>query len=285
MKFFFKCLREIFTSPLTYIAAVLFAVLCAAGVTVDINRDTYSFFEIIADKKLFDTVRASSQGSSYLMAIRFAQSSWYPIGLAVLTAIPALYTYIRSLEKIDRFSLIRSNYKTYSAGVILSSFLSGLIIVLAGLVIYFGVTYMLFPSLSSFDDPTYEIIYGNASQRLFSMLKLMLNHAFVGGVIPVFAVTLYRFIRSDFMAATIPMMLMYVSIKVIPNYREWMSSDIQRTENPFAKLMIFLFPSAMTGLGDTLEYSFSAPSWLAYIVFGAFVFALYLLFYRSIRRV
>ena len=285
MKFFCKCIRGIFTSPLTYIAAVLFAVLCAAGVTVDINRDTYSFFEIIANKKLFDTARASSQCASYLIAIRFTQSSWYPIGLAVLTAIPALYTYIRSLEKIDRFCLIRLNFKTYSAGVILSSFLSGLMIVIVGLIIYFGASYLLFPSLASFNDPVYEIIYGDTSQKLFSMLKLMLNHAFVGGVIPVFAITLYRFIHSDFLAATIPMMLMYVSIKLIPNYREWFSSDIQRLENPFAKLMIFLFPSAMTGLGDTLEYSFNAPFWLAYIFFGSLVFAMYLLFYRSIRRV
>ncbi len=71
-------------------------------------------------------------------------------------------------------------------------------------------------------DSQYELMYGAASDRLFDLLKKLFNHAFVGGIIPVFAVTLYRFIRSDFLAATIPMMLMYISVKILPNYREWL---------------------------------------------------------------
>lgn len=283
MKFLCKCIQENLKSPLTYIAAILFAVLCAAGVTVELERETYSFFEVMTDRSLQKEISTDSQYAAYLIAMKFSQSAWYPIGLAVLTAIPALYTYIRSIEKTDRFSLIRSNYKSYTAGVILSSFISGLGIVLAGLAIYYAVTWLTFPSISSF-DPILELVFGSVSKRLFTITKFTLNHAFVGGMIPVFAITLYRYIRSDFLAATIPMMLMYISVKVIPNYREWMSTDIQRSENLFAKLLVFLFPSAMPGLGNTLELSFSAPFWLAYIVFGAFIFAMYLLFYRSIRR-
>ena len=89
---------------------------------------------------------------------------------------------------------------------------------------YFAAAYLIFPSFESFADSQYELMYGAASDRLFDLLKKLFNHAFVGGIIPVFAITLYRFIRSDFLAATIPMMLMYISVKIFPNYREWLST-------------------------------------------------------------
>lgn len=286
MKLFGKCFRENFASPLTYAAAVLFAVLCGAGATVQIGEETYSFFEIAFNSKLLSQTKYLSECSSYLMAYRFSQSAWYAIGLAVLTAIPVLYTYVRSLEKIHCFALIRSNYRAYSAGIVFSSFLSGMIITLAGILTYTAAAYLLFPSFESFSSPDLNMIYGETvSVRLFSLIKKAFNHALVGGVISVFAITLYRFIRSDFLAATLPMMLMYISVKVLPNYREWLSSDIRRSENAFARVLAMLFPSNLTDLGNSLETSFNAPFWLAYIVLGAFLFATYLLFYKSIRKV
>lgn len=286
MKLFCKCLRENFTSPLTYAAAILFAVLCGFGVTVQINKETYSFFEIVFNSELLSKAKSLSECSSYLMAYHFSQSTWYAIGLAVLTAIPALYTYIKSLEKIHSFALIRSNYRAYSAGIVFSSFFSGMIITLAGILMYTAAAYLLFPSFESFSDIDLQLIYGETvSDRLFSLIKKVFNHALVGGFIPVFAITLYRFIRSDFLAATIPMMLMYISVKVLPNYREWLSSDMRHLENTFARVLAMLFPSNLTDLSRSLEGAFNAPFWLAYIVLGAFLFAMYLLFYKSIRKV
>ncbi len=285
MKLFCKCFRENFASPLVYAAAILFAVLCGFGVTVQVGELTYSFFEIVFDPELLAKAKQEITCSSYLMAYNFSQSSWYSIGLSVITAIPALYSYIRSIEKIHHFALIRSNYKAYSAGIIFSSFLSGMFIVLAGISIYFAASYLLFPSFDSFADPGYQMIYGDLSGRLFSLIKKVFNHAFVGGIIPVFAITLYRFIRSDFLAATIPMMLMYISVKVIPNYRDWVYSDIERSENTFLRILVVLFPSNLTNLGDTFKNTLNAPFWLGYIVLGALLFALYLLFYKSIRKV
>lgn len=285
MKLFRKCLRENFASPITYAAAILFAVLCGFGATVEINEETYSFFEIVFNSKLLSKTAGMLDCSSFVMAYNFSQSVWYTIGLSVIAAIPALCTYIRTLEKIHDFSLIRSNYKAYSAGIVLSSFISGAVIVLAGILMYNAAAHMLLPSIESLPDPEAQMMYGSASDRLVSMIKKVSNHALVGGVIPVLAITLYRFIRSDFLAATIPMMLTYISVKVFPNYIMWMFSDEQRSSNTFLRALTMIFPSNLTDLGMSFENTFNAPFWLAYIVISALLFAAYLLFYKSIRKV
>lgn len=285
MRLFCRCLRENFTSPLTYIAAALFAVLCAFGTTFSIGEETYSFFNVVFNPELFSVAIKNSANSSYLMACKFSSSEWYAIGLAVLTAVPALYAFVKSIEKVQNFALIRSNYKSYSAGIVFAAFVTGFAITLAGFLIYCGVVYLLFPSFDSFADPVYQMMYGEAADRVLSLMKTVLNHAVVGGIIPVFAITLYRFIQSDFLAATIPMMIMYISVKVIPNYREWFSSDPERSQNPFLSILGMFFPSSLTGMSASLEFSLNAPFWIAYIVLGAFLFALYLLFYKSVKKV
>lgn len=255
-------------------------------VTVSINDTSYSFFEIIFNSELLFQAKDMNECSSFLMAYSFANSAYYTIGLAIITAVPALYTYIRSQEKIHCYALIRSkNYRSYSAGIVLSSFFSGAIITIAGILLYTAAAYFIFPDSTSFEDPYFLMAYGETVfARLFLFIKRALNHALVGGIIPVFSITLYRYIRSDFFAATIPMMLMYISVKALPNYREWLSSD-EISGNALARLFVIAFPSNLIELGILLERTFNAPFWLSYIILGALVFAMYLMFYRSVKRV
>lgn len=276
MKLFGKCLRENFTSPLLFAAIILMFTLCGFGATVQIDDYTsYSFFELVFRGE-------TDNFTAFSMAYKFAESSYYPIGLAVITAVPALYVYIRTFEKIHNFALIRTNYKAYSAGIILSSFLSGAIITLAGIVLYSAAAYLAFPSKAALSDLALgETVFA----RLLLLIKRVFNHAFVGGVTAAAAIVLYRFLRSDFFAATIPMMLMYISVKLLPNYREWLWSDINHSENVSARLLAISFPSNLIELGLSLERSFNAPFWLAYIVLCTFLFVMILLFYKSVKRV
>jgi len=285
MRFFVKCLRENFSSPLSYAAIVIFAVFCVFGVKVQLDDETtYSMLEIILDKEIFAVVTSNSQCSSYLIALKYASSEWYAVGMSVLTAVPALYTYIKSLEKVQNFTLVRTNFSTYSVGIILSSFVTGFVIALSGFLIFFGVVYLIFPSFESFAEPIMPILFGETAAKRFGVLtEGVINHAFVGGIMPVFAITLYRYIRSDFLAATIPMMLMYVSTKILPNYREWLSSDAERSQNVFLSFLLMLFPSNLASLTSWLKEN-SAPFWLAYIGLGALVFAGVFLFRKSVRR-
>lgn len=285
MRMFGRCFREIFKSPLTYAAAVLFAVLCGSGASAMVKDESYTFFEIIFDRALLSQAKKSIDCSAFMVFSRFHKSAWYVIGLSVLTAIPALYIYIKSLEKIHVFSLIRSDYKTYSAGIVFSSFLSGAIITIGGILIFAAVAYLTLPSFSSFGDEILEEIYGaTALTRLVRLIKPMLNHALVGGVISVFSITLYRFIRSDFLAATIPMMLMYISVKVFPNYSMWIYSEPSRAENSLVHIIALLFPSNSIDMYSLIENALNAPFWIAYIILGALLLLLYFLFYKSIRR-
>ena len=286
MRCFCKCLRENFASPLTYFAAILFAVLCSFGVKIQIGDDVLSFFEVVFNEKLLSNASKSSDCSSYIMSLKFDNSEWFTIGIAILTTVPALFTYIRTIDKVHNYALIRTNYKTYSAGIVFSSFITGVVITLAGIAVYSSVVYLIFPSIEQFEDPIYMMIYGEtAAERLTYLLKKILNYAFVGGLLPVFAITLYRFIRSDFLAATIPMMIMYISVKILPNYREWFSSDAERLQNVFLSFLMLLFPSNLTVFGASLESSLNMPFWIAYIVLGAFLGVLYLLFNKSIKKV
>lgn len=286
MRLFCKCIRENFASSLTYIATFLFAVLCAFGMKIQINDDVFSFFEVVINEKLMSYAIKMPSCSSYLMSLRFNNSEWFAIGLTVLTTVPALFTYIRTIDKVHNFTLIRTNYKTYSAGIVFSSFITGVFITIAGIVIYSSVVYLTFPSIEQFEDPEYLMIYGETiAKRLAYLMKKILNHAFFGGLLPVFAITLYRFIRSDFLAATIPMMIMYISVKTLPNYREWFSSNDELSQNGFVTFLMLLFPSNLPLIGLSFESSLNMPFWIAFIVLGVFLGALYLLFNKSLKKV
>lgn len=285
MKYFCKCLRENFKSPLTYLAILVFAVLCVFGLSFRIDQKTYTFFEVIFNKKLFSDVILDGNNSSYLLAFKYYDFNWYTVGLTVLTGIPALYTYVKSLEKVQNFALIRTSYRAYSAGTILSSFLSGAIIAIAGFLIFASVIYGIFPSFESFDDDILKMFYGEtAGERLLKLVKKVLNNAVVGGIIPVIAITLYRFVRSDFLAASIPVMLMYISYKIAPNYRAWFSETQENSENLFMKILLMFFPSNLINLGYNFEYNLNIPIWLAYLFFAAVVFACYTVFKKTVRR-
>ena len=267
-----------------YIAAAVFAVFCAAGVTVTLGDSNYSFIELAFNAEVSTKAASTIECSSAIMATRFSGSEWYSIGLAVLTAIPALYAYKRTIAKIHQFSLIRSDYKIYSAGVVISAFISGMFITLVGILLYVAAAYLFFPSFNSFSDPIYQTIYGTAVERFFSLMKKVLNHAFVGGVIPVSAIVLYGFIHSDFLAATIPMMLMYISVKILPNLREWVSWEIESSKKVPAQVLVSIFPSNLMELGASFSL-LNAPFWAAYIVLGTMLFGLYIAFYKSIKKV
>lgn len=285
MKYFCKCLRENFKSPLTYMAILVFAVLCIFGLSFRIDGKTYTFFEVFSNEKLFSNLKNDGNYSSYLLAFDFYNFNWYTVGLTVLTGIPALYTYVKSLEKVQSFTLIRTSYRTYSVGTILSSFLSGAIITIAGFLLFASVVYIIFPSFESFDDNILRMFYGKtAGERLLKLVKKVLNNAAVGGIIPVFAITLYRFVRSDFLAASIPVMLMYISFKIAPNYRAWFSETPEHSDNLFMKVILMFFPSNLINLGYSFEYNLNVPLWLAYLFFAAVVFACYFLFKKTVRR-
>lgn len=284
MRFLRECLRENFSSPLTYIASVVFAVFCVAGVTVRFGDVSYSFVELAFDEKISAEVANTISCSSAVMAKLFSSSNWYSIWLAVLTAIPPLYTYKRTIEKNCLFSLIRTDYKSYSAGVVVSTFVGGAIITLAGILLYIAAAYLFFPSFDSFSDPIYQVIYGTAAERTFVLIKKVVNHAIVGGIIPVFTIVLYRFIHSDFLAATIPMMLMYVSVIILPNFREWATWKIKGSKSAPLQLLAGFFPSNLPELEASFS-SLNAPFWAAYIVLGAMLFGLYFMFYKSIKKV
>ena len=102
MRYFYKCLRENFKSPLTYAAIVIFSILCIFGMSFSENDTVYTFFDVLSNEKLFETVKLNINYSSYLLAFKFSDFNWYTVGLTVLTAIPALYTYVKSLEKVRK---------------------------------------------------------------------------------------------------------------------------------------------------------------------------------------
>lgn len=264
------------------IAAAVFAVFCAAGVTVSIDDESYSFIELAFDEEISAKAAGTINCCSDLMAVRFENSMWYPIGLAVLTAIPALYVYKRTIEKNYLFSLIRTEYKSYSAGVVVSAFISGMFITTAGILAYMAAVYRFFPSFESFGQPFFEAVYGTASERLVSRIKCVVNHAVVGGIIPVFAIVLYRFIHSDFLAASIPMMLMYVSLKIMPNLREWITTEVDESNIPL-RVLVNSLPSNLMHFGHALS-NLNIQFWVAYIFFAAVLFGLYFAFYHSIKR-
>lgn len=285
MRYFKVLLKEYFTSPAIYAAAGLFALLCIFGRSLPLGDTFYSVMEVLSDAKLYNKACEEFLNSSYFLAKGF-RGDWFEVAAPVITAFPALAVFAQNYDSVKRSVLIRMNRNTYCGGLFASAYFSGVIISLVGILIYILFIVLNFPPLSAFpnDMELISSVYGEtAFQRLIPLLKTVLVTCLVSGIFPTITIVLYQLVRDNFLSITIPMMIMYVSMKGSIAYGKWLWLDDNSTKWIF-KFIYILFPSNCMQQDDFWDNSLGLSFVFFFIMTGIWLAVLYIIFAKVTKH-
>lgn len=279
-------LAEYFTYTAIYLSFALFLLLCALGPVANINDSDYSVLELITNREYMSLAAERWECNSYNVMLNFNSSPWFSLGASVITAISSLAVFIQNSENTRRQILVRTNKRAYSAGLFLSAFLTGFLIALVGILLYAAVVSAAFPSISSFTENAefIDLVYGNSSARIITLIKKIVNCCIVCGIFPPVTLIIYQLLHDHFLAMTIPMMIQYVSLKANIMYGTWRYSDPSLFENGGLNFLDLLFPSSCMMHYYYWEQTLRLPFACFFIMSGVIIIALYLIFDRLNRR-
>ena len=284
LRYFGVLCKEYLSSPLCYMSVVLFVLLCAFGNSADVGGSNYSVLELITDRELYRQACTFMQCSSYILTLRYDAMPWFSVVVPVITAFPALMIYEQNSGGICTSILSRIKKQNYCGSLFITAFLSGFLIAMLGIVLYAVLMLFYFPSITAFDDEILLSFYGSTMlERFVPLLKKGINCCFVCGVFPVLTVSIYNIVHDRFLAMTFPMMLQYISLKCSILYASWLYSDPSRASDRLLNLFHLLFPSNCMSHYSFWENNLQLPFLCFFIIIGALLVVLYIIFERLIR--
>lgn len=282
MKYFYKlCLGYLFT-PSLYAAIILFFLLCLFGATVNVNSESYSVFDLLMNHSLLNEAKTDFSCNSYFMLRNFSGSVWFIVALPVISGYPALTVYSNYCEPSRIMILSRTSKKSYSTAVILSSFFSGMVIAISGILLYSITIYLVFPEITSFDvDFLQSINLDNWTGRIADFFPRASNCVIVSGLLSVITVIIFCFIRDKFMSLSLPMMLMYVSMKLSMLYSSWIAEDTSRYNDKALEAVYIVFLSSAADIHYYMQSCFNIP-YILYFLFTAVILLIFIHIFKGI---
>lgn len=282
MKYFYKlCLGYLFT-PSLYAAIILFFLLCLFGATVNVNSESYSVFDLLMNHSLLNEAKTDFSCNSYFMLRNFSGSVWFIVALPVISGYPALTVYSNYCEPSRIMILSRTSRKSYSAAVIVSSFFCGAIISFAGILLFALLAYSLFPSITSFNaDLLQSMNLDSQLGRFTDIFPKVSNCVVVSGLLSVITVIIFCFIKDKFMSLSLPMMLMYVSVKLSMLYSSWIAEDPARYDNKVLEAVYVVFLSSATDIHYYMQSCFNIP-YILYFLFTAVILLIFIHIFKGI---
>lgn len=278
MRYFANLCKRYAMSLSFYAAIILMMLLCLFGMSARVEDEYHSVIELLLNSELMDAAKSDFACNSFYVINRFSGSPWYSVALPVITAFPALNIYISFSKPNCAFSLVRTSKTTYSVANVITAFLSGAFICIIGVILYSAFVYMILPDITSFGvDYLNEIGLGSVQERIFMLLPGLLASAVVGGLSAVIVIILYLFLHDKFLSLSIPMMVMYVSLKLDILYSMWIASNPSYQEDKLLNAVYILFPSGAANIHGTLQM-LNFPYYLYFIFIGIVLFAFVCLF-------
>lgn len=268
MKLFFKLCQQYYSTPYIYAAAIMFFFLCMFGMSARVNGELYSVFELLINPTLMAQAQQKVECNAYLLLLSYSASPWFAVVLPIISAFPALMIYSNYIEPLKLSILSRTNKNCYSASTTAAAFLSGASVSILGTFLYAVLLYNVFPDFSSYGNSSLLIAYGeSAVDRLFLLIKQASGNILLCGILAVAAIVLHCLTEDRFLSLTLPMMAMYVSLKLSLFYSQWLFEDPQRYDSKLYKGLYILFPSKLSDAyyifkGLNVPYYF----WLIFIV-------------------
>lgn len=275
---------QIFGSPVYWVMCGLFVIVGICGATVNYDMKDYTVLEVLLDNNLYSEVCKSGSACADRLFRNYSASEWFSVILPVLCAFPFYRVYITQTVSVRYQYWSRLSVGEYTSAQFFSGFVSGFSVALGGILIYGGLMFALFPAAPALDEDM--MIYIGLSNEEF--IKKILNCCLAGGVFPIVSIVLRHFVRDDFLAMTIPMMIQYLSYKVDGLIAFAMFDPITYEIDKTLGTISALMPSNCLSQWSVWEYQLGISLPIGLFVFAAVLIALYLvltlIMRRSIRR-
>lgn len=282
MRYLYKLCLGYLLSPSLYVAIILFFLLCLFGATANINSESYSVFDLLMNHSLLNEAKTDFSCNSYYLLRNFSGSVWFIVALPVISGFPALIVYSNYCEPSRIMILSRTSKKSYSTAVILSSFFSGAVIAISGVLLYSITVYSVFPEITSFNvDFLQSVNLDNWAGRIADFFPRASNCVIVSGLLSVITVIIFCFIRDKFMSLSLPMMLMYVSMKLSMLYSSWIAEDSSRYNDKALEAVYIVFLSSAVDIHYYMQSCFNIP-YILYFLFTAVILLMFIHIFKGI---
>lgn len=282
MRYLYKLCLGYLLSPSLYVAIILFFLLCLFGATVNVNSESYSVFDLLMNHSLLNEAKTDFSCNSYYLLRNFSGSVWFIVALPVISGFPALTVYSNCCEPSRIMILSRTSKKSYSTAVILSSFFSGAVIAISGVLLYSITVYSVFPEITSFNvDFLQSVNLDNWAGRIADFFPRASNCVIVSGLLSVITIIIFCFIRDKFMSLSLPMMLMYVSMKLSMLYSSWIAEDSSRYNDKALEAVYIVFLSSAADIHYYMQSCFNIP-YILYFLFIAVILLIFIHIFKGI---
>lgn len=247
MKLFFKVCQQYYSTPYIYAAAIMFFFLCLFGLSANVDGEFCSVFELLINPTLMAKAQQNIECNAYMLLLNYSASPWFAVVLPIISAFPALMIYLNYIEPLKLFILSRTNINQYCASTTAAAFLSGAMVSVMGAALYAVLLYKVFPSFSLYESSFFLNAYGESPIDRFSLFcKQLSSNILICGVLAVVAIVLYCVTEDRFLSLTLPVMAMYLSMKLSMLFSQWLFEDLERYNNKLLKGLYILFPSNMS---------------------------------------
>lgn len=268
----------------TYCAAILlFAVCLIVGTTITTDNGFCSILAAISDGDLYARVLKIPQNCAELVAQRFIDDQLFSILFPTIVSFPAMRIFIANTNTVQKPVVIRANKRPYCAGLFVTTFLSGFVIALMGIMLYVAAAHILFPPISAVEDVDFIEAYSSVL-GIANLIKKAANVCTVAGIYSVFTIIICAAVHDKFLSLTLPLMIQYVSAKVGLVYRSWLYFDMERSKNRFLIFINMINPISLTSHYSSWEYLLKLP-FACFFVFAAVIIAgLYVIYGKLMER-
>lgn len=274
---------EYLTYPGTYCAAIMLFAICLIVPTTSMDNGHYSIAALVFDKDLYQEALNNPLCCAQLMAQRFIEAPMFKILFSTIVSFPALRIFKGNADIVQKPVVIRTNKRPYCMGLFATTFLSGFIITLVGILIYVATAHALFTPVSAFDDMDFIEAYSNPLSVTL-LIKKTVNVCTVSGIFSIFTVIISAVVHDKFLALTLPVMIQYISMKIWIVYSGWLYSDMERSTNRFLNFIEMMIPFSLTNHYSRWEYGLKLP-FACFFVFAAVVIVgLYFIFRKIMER-
>lgn len=283
--------KYVFSWPFLISAVgVVLISLCGQWPVMDLSQDTSILSALLSNRRA-DFIEHGAYTSAYYILMCMRDLDWFRILFPVLTAFTALYHFSREWNGSYFYMMLpRCGRSWYWRHILCNTFFSGMLVILAGVLLYASCLYAFFPTLGTFNDDTKEIvceIYGSTdAQRFISFLNMTLCMMLNGGVCAALAVVLFACIHDQFYTLSLLMIWEYLGMKLTGIYALHLFEKYGFFEAPPVWEYIPYLLNPYNQLSMELMFPiYFGHSWMFYILYLLAVFSvLAAVLYRFIRR-
>lgn len=264
--------------------------LCGQWPVMNLSQDISILSALLLNRRA-DFIEHGAYTSAYYILMSMRDLDWFRILFPVLAAFTALYHFSREWNGSYFYMMLpRCGRSWYWRHVLSNAFLSGMLVILAGVLLYAGCLYAFFPTLGAFSDDAKEIVYelygSTDAQRFGGFLTMALCMMLNGGMCAVLAVVLFAVIHDQFYTLSLLMIWEYLGMKLTGIYTLHLFEKYGFFEDPpvWEYIPYLLNPYNQLLMDHLFPYYFG-HSWMFYILFLLAVLSvLAAVLYRLIRR-